>query len=257
MKADLLANLGLSPEQLRRKNQIWSALVAAMLLYGIWHVSQYRWAPVISSWSFILKGLGVSIGLAMVSITLGAIIAVPLAILRVYGPRGASHLAVGLIETVRAIPELMVVFWVFFSIPRLTGFVVGGWTAAAIAMTTIAAAYLAEVMRAGLFSVGQGQWEAGRSTGISDTRILFHIILPQALRNMLPALLGQLIMLFKTTSLVYIVGVVEFFKATQIVNNNTFTPHATYTVLAVGYFICCSAISYCIYRLDPNYTVTE
>ena len=120
-----------------------------LIIVGVWQVSQYRWSPVLASWPFILKGLGVSIALSVISIMLGAIIAVPLAVLRVYGPRGPRHLAVAVIEVVRAVPELMIIFWVFFSIPRLTGFVVDGWTAAIIAMTTIAAAYLAEVVRPG------------------------------------------------------------------------------------------------------------
>src|SRR3546814_7318591 len=88
----------------------------------------------------------------------------------------------------------------------------------------IAAAYLAEVIRAGFFSVARGQWEAGRATGLRDSEIFLRIILPQALRNMIGALLSQTIMLFKTTSLVYIVGVIEFFRAMQIVNNAVYAP---------------------------------
>ena len=206
---------------------------------------------------FILKGLGVSILLSILSISIGFLFAVPLAAARVYGPRGVRHVAVALIETVRSIPELMVIFWAFFLLPRLTGGPVEGWTSALIAMSVIAAAYLAEVIRGGLYSVPLGQWEAGLSTGLGRASIFFRIVLPQALRSMLPAMIGQFIMLFKTTSLVYIVGIVEFFKAVQIVNSNIYAPYESYTILAIGYFICCSILSWIVYKFDPDYTVTE
>src|SRR3546814_20516001 len=107
----------------------------------------------------------------------------------------------------------MVLLWSYLGSPRLTGDPIDGWVAAIVAMTMIAAAYLAEVIRAGFFSVARGQWEAGRATGLRDSEIFLRIILPQALRNMIGALLSQTIMLFKTPSLVYIVGVIEFFRA--------------------------------------------
>ena len=90
---------------------------------------------------------------------------------------------------------------------------------AIIALTIIAASYLAEVIRGGLMSVDRLQFESGYATGLSKTAIFTSIVLPQAVRNMLPALLATWIMLFKTTSLVYVIGIVEFFHAATIVNS--------------------------------------
>jgi polar amino acid transport system permease protein len=202
-----------------------------------------RWNALVPSAGFIAKGLGVSIVLSVISIAAGLLIAVPVAAARVYGNVFVRSIATVFIEAVRCTPELMVLFWIYFGIPRLTGDPIDGWIAAIVAMTLIAAAYLAEVVRAGFFSVAKGQWEAGRSTGISDLMVFIKIILPQALRNMIGALLSQMVMLFKTTSLVYIVGVIEFFRAMQIVNNAVYAPFATYALLAVVYFVCCGLIT--------------
>lgn len=223
--------------------QIWNLFLLVALVVFLWSMKDLRWSALLPSAGFIAKGLGASIALSFLSIVLGLFIAVPAAAARVYGNTVVRSIAVFFIETVRCTPEIMVLFWIYFGIPRLTGDPIDGWIAAIIAMTLIAAAYLAEVVRAGFFSVPEGQWEAGRSTGISDLAVFLKIVLPQALRNMLSALLSQMVMLFKTTSLVYIVGVIEFFRAMQIVNNAVYAPFATYALLAVVYFVCCALIT--------------
>src|SRR3546814_7504942 len=134
-------------------------------------------------------------------------------------PAGLRHAVVLLIELLRATPELLVVFWLFFGLPAVTDQALSGWTAAVAALSLIAAAHLAEVVRGGLVSVPQGQWDAALAIGLSPGQALLRVVLPQALRNMLPALVAQLVSLFKTTSLAYVVGVVEFFRAVSIVNN--------------------------------------
>jgi len=221
----------------------WNIFLIASVAVFIWSMKDLRWSALLPSAGFIAKGLGVSILLSVVSITAGLVIAIPMAAARIYGNVLVRSVATVFIEVVRCTPELMVLFWIYFGIPRLTGNPIDGWIAAIIAMTLIAAAYLAEVVRAGLFSVHAEQWEAGRSTGLRDWHVFSKIILPQALRNMTGAMLSQMVMLFKTTSLVYIVGVVEFFRTMQIVNNAVYAPFATYSLLAVVYFVCCYLIT--------------
>lgn len=240
-----------------REKWIWRAFLLLMTLAFVAWAQQFRWAPLLANWPFILKGLGTSVWLAAVSLALGFALAVPLAVLRVYGPWGLRHAAGSLIDVVRALPELMVIFWVYFGLPRLLGRPLDGTIAALIGLSVIAAAYLAEVIRAGFASVPRGQWEAGTAAGLHAGHVLGRIILPQALRNMVPAFIGQAVMLFKTSSLVYVVGVVEFFRAAEIVNSRAFSPEATYTMLAVGYFLCCSALSALIRRFDRGYGVVD
>jgi polar amino acid transport system permease protein len=105
------------------------------------------------------------------------------------------------------------------------------------------AAYLAEIVRAGIQSVPRGQVEAATATGLSKNELMRHVILPQALRNMIPALVTQFIVLLKDTSLASIIGYVDLTKAAQIVNNREIRPFELYLFIAVIYWICSYSMS--------------
>jgi len=96
------------------------------------------------------------------------------------------------------------------------------WTAAIVSLSLIAASYLAEVVRAGVQSVPRIQTESGLVTGLTRVQIFSSIVLPQALRNMIPALIATLVMMFKTTSLIYVVGITDLFRAVILINNREF-----------------------------------
>ena len=130
-----------------------------------------------------------------------------LAAARMRGPAGVRHAAVFVIEVVRANPQLMVIVWVFFTYPAITGGQsLSAWAAAVVSLSAIASAYLAEVIRAGISSVPMVQSESARVTGLTPAQGLVHVVLPQGLRNMPPALIAHLVMTFETTSLAYVIG---------------------------------------------------
>jgi polar amino acid transport system permease protein len=183
--------------------------------------------------------------------------AIPLAAARVYAPWGIRHIAIAYIEIIRAVPPLMLIYWVFFTFPALTGREISPYGAGVTSLFMMASASLAEVIRAGLMSVPAGQIEGGLSTGLSSLQVFVYITLPQGLRNMVPAVIAQFVSLFKTTSLVYVVGLVDFFRAIIIVNNAKFAPYALYATMAIGYFVCCYLLSWLIRRIDPTYQLTE
>ncbi|MGH7079527.1 MAG: amino acid ABC transporter permease [Acetobacteraceae bacterium] len=241
----------------RREACIWWAGVVIVLALTASRVARLHWALIAPSWLFLLDALGRSWLLAVISITAGSALAFPLAMARVYGPGGVRQAAIALIEGVRATPELMIVFWVYFTFPLVLGSEVSAWNAAEGSLVVIAAAYLAEVIRAGLYSVPAGQIEAGLSSGLSRLQVFISIVFPQALRNMVPALIAQLVALFKTTSLVYAIGVMDFFRAVSVTGNAVFAPYALYLVLAAGYFVSCFAISRLVRYFDPKYQLME
>lgn len=241
----------------RREAFIWWTGVVVVLALAASRVARFHWALVAPSWLFLLDALGRSWLLAVVSIAAGSALAFPLAIARVYGPGGVRQVAIALIEGVRATPELMIVFWVYFTFPLVLGSEVSAWNAAEGSLVVIAAAYLAEVIRAGLYSVPAGQIEAGLSSGLSRLQVFVSIVFPQALRNMVPALIAQLVALFKTTSLVYAIGVMDFFRAVSVTGNAVFAPYALYLVLAAGYFVSCFVISRLVRYFDPKYQLME
>jgi polar amino acid transport system permease protein len=240
----------------QKKERVWSLSVVAILLVGAWLSRGFHWERALPSASFLLKGLVTSWVLALSSIGIGMVAGVFLGVARLYGPVGIRHIAVGFIEIIRGIPQLMVIFWVFFTYPELTGRNIAAWPAAIISLSLIAAAYLAEVVRAGLTSIPRVQKESAYVTGLNPRQTFVFVVLPQALRNMVPALIAQFIGIFKTTSLVYVIGIIDFFRAVVLVNNREFAPYALYTTMAVVYFICCYILSVIVKKLDPKYDLT-
>jgi His/Glu/Gln/Arg/opine family amino acid ABC transporter permease subunit len=241
----------------RHKIIAWRIAMGIVLLTAVYAVRNLDWDKVYPSWLFLLKGLGRSWLLAVIAIAIGALGAIPLALARVYGTRILRYPAIGIIEVIRSTPELMVIFWIYFTLPIVTGHAITSWEAAILSLSVIAAAYLAEVIRAGLYSVGSGQREASISTGMGSYQTFRYVILPQALRNMVPALIAQLIALFKTTSLVYAIGVMEFFRSVMVTNNAVFAPYPLYIVLALGYFLSCFIITRLVRYFDPKYQLVE
>jgi polar amino acid transport system permease protein len=235
----------------------WRVLCAATVVLLAWATASMDWARVAPSSVFLLQALGTSWLLALVSMVTGGLAAVPLAGLRVYGGRWLSPVATVLIEAVRVTPELMIVFWVYFAGPVLSGSRVTAWSAALWALGLIAASHLAEVIRGGLLSVPSGQSEGAAALGLTWLQAFRLVVLPQALRNMAPALMAQFVGLFKTTSLVYAIGVMEFFRAVSVTNNAIYDPYPLYTLLAAGYFVSCWAVTRVIRWLDPAYEVVE
>jgi len=237
-------------------NLAWYATLVAALLFGVWSVRDFGWKIVWEASPFLLEGLGVSWMLAVSSVILGMTAGIILAAARLYGVWGVRHAAIIYIETIRAVPQIMVIFWVYFSMPVLTGVAMSAWPAGVLALSMIASAYLAEVVRSGLMSVPRIQRESAYSAGLSRTASFIYIVLPQALRNMLPALIAHFVMMFKLTSVIYIIGLIDFFRAVILVNNRDFAPYALYLTAGIVYFICNYSLSRVIKRFDPKYTVT-
>ena len=238
-----------------RDRAVWATLLVIAIAALLYLARDLEWAVLWRYREFLLKGLLTTFGLTFVSIALGMVGGTLLAAARLYAPRWLRYAAIVLIEVVRAVPQLLILLWVFFVMPEVTGKRFTAEVSAIIALTIIAASYLAEVIRGGLMSVDRLQFESGYATGLSRTSIFVSIVIPQALRNMLPALLATWIMLFKTTTLAYVIGIVEFFQAATIVNSRELIPYTIYAMLAIVYFVCCYAIVLIVRRLDPKYVL--
>jgi len=158
--------------------------------------------------------------------------------------------ATAYVEFFRGVPLVMVIFWFWFIIPILLRVPLPEYGAALIAFVVFEAAYLGEIVRAGIQSVPRGQIEAATATGLTPAQAMRHVVLPQALRNMLPALLTQFIVLFKDTSLASIIGYVDLTKAAQIVNNREIRPFELYLFIAVVYWGSAFSMSRVSQRLE-------
>jgi len=182
--------------------------------------------------------------LAVVSLVLSFLGGLILGILSVSRNRLIKWGSTAVIQTIRGMPLLMVIFWMFFLLPAMLG---GGMTAdwtIITALTLFTSSYMSEIVRAGILGIPKGQMEAALSTGLSHRQAMIHIVLPQGLRNMIPSFVNQFVSMIKDTSLAFIVGVSELTHvATQMNNRTMLYPTEIFIFIAVIYFIMCFAFT--------------
>ena len=195
---------------------------------------------------------GGTLRLAIPAIVLGTVLGMLIGLARLSQSRWISGAAKLYIEFFRGVPLVMVIFWFWFIIPTLAGKSLPEYAVALTAFVIFEAAYLAEIVRAGIQSVPRGQVEAATATGLSKNQLMRYVIMPQALRNMIPALLTQFIVLLKDTSLASIIGYVDLTKAAQIVNNREIRPFELYLFVAIVYWLCSYAMSRYASRLESR-----
>jgi polar amino acid transport system permease protein len=237
-------------------------------------VYKYNWQVISSSikslliWTFpnggpgeIFYGLGgltLSVILAFIALVISFFIGLFIGLGRLSKSPLISTPSVLYIEVIRGNPLIMVIFWVYFFSHFVTGVQMNVFWSATIAFTIFSGAYLAEIVRAGVSAIPRGQVEAATASGLSYVQTMRHVVLPQALKIMIPAFVGQFISLFKDTSLAYIVGVFELTTVAQTINNRLMIyPFEIYTTIATLYFICCYSMSIIARRLEVRYTPTK
>ena len=188
-----------------------------------------------------LLGLGGFTGgtlrLAIPAIVLGFVLGIFIGIARLARAWWISLPATLYVEFFRGVPLVMVIFWIWFIIPQLLRRPIPEYGVALTAFVVFEAAYFGEIVRAGIQSVPRGQVEAATALGLTRAQSMRYVVLPQAIRNMVPSLVTQMIVLFKDTSLASIIGYVDLTKAAQIVNNREIRPFELYLFIAVVYFV--------------------
>ncbi len=205
----------------------------------------FDWGTVANNWRFlIIQGLlgfgafgGGTLRLAIPAIVLGFILGTLIGLCRLAHRPLIHYPAVLYVEFFRGVPLVMVIFWFWFLIPQITGQRLPEYTVALTAFVVFEAAYLGEIVRAGIQSVPRGQIDAATAGGLSYGQMMVHVILPQALRNMMPSLVTQFIVLFKDTSLASIIGMMDLTKAAQTVSQREIRPFEMYLFIAVVYWI--------------------
>ena len=194
--------------------------------------------------------VGGTLRLAIPSIVLGFILGIFIGIARLAPQWWIRTPAVLYVEFFRGVPLVMVIFWIWFIIPQLLRLPIPEYGVALTAFVIFEAAYFGEIVRAGVQSVPRGQVEAATALGMTGTKTMAYVVLPQALKNMVPSLVTQMIVLFKDTSLASIIGYVDLTKAAQIVNNREIKPFQLYLFIAVVYWICTYSMSRVAQRLE-------
>jgi polar amino acid transport system permease protein len=162
------------------------------------------------------------------------------------------------VEVIRGIPFIMVLFWFYFLVPRILQHTITENTAAFVGITFFFGAYATEIVRAGIMSVDKGQVEAGLSSGLFDWQVMLFIILPQALRNMIPSFVNLYVSLIKDTSLIFFIGVTELTgAATQVMRREVSTTVPVFILLFAVYLILCSTLNSFSDRLEARLASTS
>ncbi len=214
--------------------------------------SFYNW-DLISN--FVLKGLYFSLMLTVVATIGGVLLGTVLALMRLSGKKWLAVPGTIYVNGMRSIPLVMVILWFFLLMPAIIGRPIGAELSAIITFIAFEAAYFSEIMRAGIQSVSRGQVFAGQAMGMTYGQNLRFVILPQALRNMLPVLLTQTIILFQDTSLVYAIGAYDMLKGFEVAGKNFGRPIEAYLAAAVVYFVMCFALSWSVKRLHQKIAI--
>jgi polar amino acid transport system permease protein len=198
-----------------------------------------------------LGGLVLTILLSGAALVLAMPLGLMLGIARVSQRRAISLPVGAFVQLVRAVPLLLVLFWVYFFLPAVTGVKTSQAATMLIVLVVFDSVYLAEIVAAGIRALPKGQLESARSLGLGYGQALRHVVLPQTLRHGLPSIVNQLVSTIKATSLGYIIGLSEVsFIATQI-NTLVFTRSVeVYLILALTYFILCFGLSRLAFLLE-------
>jgi His/Glu/Gln/Arg/opine family amino acid ABC transporter permease subunit len=156
------------------------------------------------------------------------------------------------VNVLRSSPLLMIMFWAYYTGPMITGAPTSAYTAALIALAAFEVAYFTELVRAGLQSISSGQRDAALATGLKSAQAMRLVILPQALRRMLPSLLSQSIIAFQDSTIASVIGVSDVFAMTNIISAREQRPIELYTALAVIFFALCYGLSRLVRALETR-----
>jgi glutamate/aspartate transport system permease protein len=222
--------------------------------------SFYNWDVIRS---FIIKGFYFSVLLTVVATAGGVLFGTLLAMMRLSGRKLLELPATFYVNGMRSIPLVMVILWFFLLVPG-SFYAAIPWhlgdnyrseISAVITFVAFEAAYFSEIMRAGIQSIPRGQVFAGQALGMTYGQNMRLIILPQALRNMLPVLLTQTIILFQDTSLVYAIGAYDLLKGFDLAGKNFGRPIESTLLAALVYFVICYSLSYAVKRLHRKIAI--
>jgi polar amino acid transport system permease protein len=189
----------------------------------------YRW--------LILAGLGVTIAYTVGTILLGLAIGLVTGLLRLSRNPMITAPLVAYVEIFRCTPLLVQIVWFYYALPVVLGIDIPAHLAAVLVLSLYTGAFYAEIIRGGVNSIERGQWDAARAIGMRRNQVMRHIILPQAVKRMIPPFMNQSIIQLKNTSLVSTIAVADLLYQGTIITAATYRPLEVYTMVAIIYFL--------------------
>jgi len=225
---------------------VWLLLLGAERLGYNWQwyrIPQYLWQFTDQgfTWGLLMRGLGVTLQITAVSMLMMLVIGLATALLRMSRSRVGRGIARGFMELVRNSPLLVQIYFIYFVIAPILD--MSGFWAAIIALSLFEGAYASEIFRAGITSIDKGQWEAAKSIGMGPYAMYRHIILPQAVRRVLPPLTSQGVSLVKDSALVSTIAILDLTQQGRMIDAETFLNFEIWFTVAAIYLVVILAMS--------------
>ncbi len=199
----------------------------------------YHWdfSAVLSTPGFWVEGALITVAYAAATTAIGCVIGVVLAPALLVRSRLVHLLVQGYVQLFRCTPLLVQIVWFYYALPIVLGINLPAWFAAGIGLSLYMGAFTTEIVRAGLLSIDDGQWQAASALGLPRLKALRFVIIPQAMRRMIPPLVSQAVLQLKNTALLSIVAVPELMQRSSVIVSDTFRPLEVYSTLAAIYFV--------------------
>ena len=201
---------------------------------------------------FLLSGLTTTIYISVVSIIISMFLGLIVAIPSLAKNKFLTYINIGYVEIVRAVPLLVLILWIYYGLPIMTGISFSPFVSGIIALAISESAFQAEIFRAGINSIKKAQWEAGSSLGLDFFKRLRLVILPQAIKNILPAIGNQFVYVLKMSSLVSIIGIGDLTRKANELVVTTYRPLEIYTFLILEYLVLILIVSFFVRKLEKN-----
>ena len=187
--------------------------------------------------ALILTGLGVTVAYTIGTILLGLVVGLVTGLLRLSRNPVITAPLVAYVEIFRCTPLLVQIVWFYYALPVVLGIDIPAYAAATLVLSLYTGAFYAEIIRGGVNSIERGQWDAARAIGMRRGQVMRHIILPQAVKRMIPPFMNQSIIQLKNTSLVSTIAVADLLYQGTIITAATYRPLEVYTMIAIIYFL--------------------
>jgi polar amino acid transport system permease protein len=194
-------------------------------------------SQIVPSIPYILKGLQVTLQIVAVAALLGFALGTLLALFKIARIKALGLLADGYTSIFRGTPLVLQLMLIYYGLPQLIGYDISAYLAAVLAFGLNSGAYMSEVIRAGIQAVDRGQTEASMALGISYRQMMMNIILPQALKNILPALMNEFITLTKESAIVTVIGATDLMRRAYIVGGETYSYFEPLLFVGAIYYI--------------------
>jgi His/Glu/Gln/Arg/opine family amino acid ABC transporter permease subunit len=245
---------------IRRAAAIGISIAAALLASGCassnytwgWHVVSPLDSRGLANLAFLTSGVWATLLISIVSIVLAVVVGLLVGTMALSKNKYLRAFNRAYVETFRAVPLLVLLLWVYYGLPVVAGVQFSVFVAGVITLALSDSAFEAEIFRGGIQSIARGQWEAGFSIGLTNWQVMRLIILPQAIRRILPALGNQFVYVLKMSSLVSVVGYQELTRRANELTLIEYRPLEIYTLLVFEYLVLIMIVSWLVRRLEQR-----